>query len=144
MPAKPAAAELRRGLRWGLLGVIAFSVTLPATRLAVAALDPVFVGLGRAVVAAVLAGLVLLVTRSPRPPLALWPRLAVVAGGVVIGFPVLSAWAMRYVPASHGAVVVGLLPLACRRLAARGRGRRGSDRLRGRNKARAPARRPDW
>ncbi len=112
MPAKPATADLRRGLRWGLLGVIAFSVTLPATRLAVAALDPVFVGLGRAVVAAVLAGLVLLVTRSPPPPLALWPRLAVVAGGVVIGFPVLSAWAMRYVPASHGAVVVGLLPLA--------------------------------
>jgi drug/metabolite transporter (DMT)-like permease len=72
----------------------------------------VFVGLGRAVVAAVLAALVLAATRSPWPALALWPRLAVVALGVVIGFPVLSAWAMRHVPASHGAVVVGLLPLA--------------------------------
>src|SRR5699024_10907185 len=43
---------------------------------------------------------------------ALWPRLAVVAGGVVVGFPLLGAWAMQHVPASHGAVVVGLLPLA--------------------------------
>jgi len=96
----------------GLIGVVAFSVTLPATRVAVAALDPVFVGLGRAVVASVLAAIVLAVTRTPLPRPSLLPRLAVVAGGVVIGFPLLSAWAMRYVPASHGAVVVGLLPLA--------------------------------
>lgn len=96
----------------GLLGVIAFSGTLPATRLAVAHLDPVFVGLGRAVVAAVLAAVVLAVTRTPWPARNLWPRLAVVAAGVVVGWPVLSAYAMRHVPASHGAVVSGLLPLA--------------------------------
>ncbi len=97
---------------FGLLGVIAFSGTLPATRVAVAHLDPVFVGLGRAVVAAVLAGIVLAVTRSPWPARQLWPRLAVVAAGVVVGWPVLSAYAMREVPAAHGAVVSGLLPLA--------------------------------
>lgn len=111
-PHRPSAADRRAGVAWGLAGVCAFAVTLPATRIAVATLDPVFVGLGRAVVAALLAALVLAVTRSPLPPLRLWPRLGVVALGVVIGFPVLSAWAMRYVPASHGAVVVGLLPLA--------------------------------
>ena len=95
-----------------MLGVAAFSVTLPATRVAVASLDPVFVGLGRAVVAGFLAAAVLGATRSPWPPRALWPRLALVAAGVVVGFPLLSAWAMQYVPASHGAVVIGLLPLA--------------------------------
>lgn len=110
--ARPSRADLRTGFAWGILGVAAFAVTLPATRVAVAALDPVFVGLGRAVVAAVLAALVLAVTRTPWPPLALWPRLAMVAAGVVVGFPLLSAWAMQRVPASHGAVVVGLLPLA--------------------------------
>jgi drug/metabolite transporter (DMT)-like permease len=110
--ARPSRADVRSGLAWGLVGVTAFAVTLPATRVAVAALDPVFVGLGRAVVAGVLAAIALAATRSPWPPRALWPGLARVAFGVVIGFPLLSAWAMRHVPASHGAVVVGLLPLA--------------------------------
>jgi drug/metabolite transporter (DMT)-like permease len=113
--ATPRVAMLtaqRRGLLLGLVGVAAFSVTLPATRIAVVALDPVFVGLGRAVVAALLAVVVLAVTRSPLPRASQWPRLALVAAGVVLGFPLLTAWAMRHVPASHGAVVVGLLPLA--------------------------------
>ncbi len=108
----PTATERRRGLWLGFLGVVAFSGTLPATRLAVIHLDPVFVGLGRALVAAVLAAVALMVARTPPPALALWPRLAVVALGVVVGWPVLSALAMRLVPAAHGAVVSGLLPLA--------------------------------
>jgi drug/metabolite transporter (DMT)-like permease len=95
-----------------LLGVASFSLTLPATRVAVAALDPVFVGLGRAVVAGLLAAAYLLATRAAFPGRALLPRLALVAGGVVVGFPLFSAWAMRMVPASHGAVVIGVLPLA--------------------------------
>lgn len=109
---KPTPAHRTRGLWLGVLAVVAFSGTLPATRLAVAYLDPVFVGLGRALVAAVLAVIVLSATRTPVPPRALWPRLGVVALGVVAGWPVLSAFAMRHVPAAHGAVVAGLLPLA--------------------------------
>ncbi len=95
-----------------MLGVLAFSGTLPATRIAVGHLDPLFVGLGRALVAAALAALTLAATRTPVPAAALWPRLAIVALGVVVGWPVLSAYAMRLVPAAHGAVVSGLLPLA--------------------------------
>ena len=109
---RPSRADRRRGLLFGLVGVVAFSGTLPATRVAVAHLDPVFVGLGRAVVAAVLAALVLLAMRVPRPPRSSWRQLVVIAAGVVVGWPVLSAYAMRHVPAAHGAVVAGLLPLA--------------------------------
>jgi len=108
----PAARDRRLGYLFGFVGVASFSLTLPATRLAVAALDPVFVGLGRAVVAAVLAAIVLAVRRAPWPGWALLPRLALVAGGVVVGFPLFSAWAMQSAPAAHGAVVIGLLPLA--------------------------------
>jgi len=108
----PSARDRRIGLAFGFVGVASFSLTLPATRLAVAALDPVFVGLGRAVVAAVLAAIVLAVHRAPWPGWTLLPRLALVAGGVVVGFPLFSAWAMRSAPAAHGAVVIGLLPLA--------------------------------
>jgi drug/metabolite transporter (DMT)-like permease len=107
----PTARDRARGLAWGFLGVASFSLTLPATRVAVASLDPVFVGLGRAVIAAVLAAIVLAATRAPLPGWRVLPHLAVVAGGVIIGFPLFSALAMRHVPAAHGAVVIGLLPL---------------------------------
>ena len=108
----PTPRERRRGFAWGFVGVASFSLTLPATRVAVASLDPVFVGLGRAVVAAVLAAIVLAATRTRWPHRSELMRLAIVAGGVIIGFPLFSALAMRHVPASHAAVVIGILPLA--------------------------------
>jgi drug/metabolite transporter (DMT)-like permease len=97
---------------YGFLGILIFSLTLPATQIAVAGFDPVFVGLGRAIVAAGLSLILLLVTRQTIPPVRFLPNLAIVAGGVVIGFPLLSAIAMRDAPAAHGAVITGILPLA--------------------------------
>ncbi|QTX04217.1 DMT family transporter [Agromyces archimandritae] len=110
---KPLSAS-RRGLLWGLLGVAAFSFTMPFTRVAVegGAMSPLFVGSGRAVIAALLAGSALLVTRQPPPRGRQWLQLAVVAGGAVIGFPLLTSFALTTAPASHGAVVVALLPAA--------------------------------
>ena len=96
----------------GTLGVVGFSLTLPATRIAVTTLDPVFVGLGRAIIAAVIAAIALVIAKAPRPVGIQWLRLGGIAIGVVIGFPLLSTWAMTTVPAAHGAVVVGLLPLS--------------------------------
>jgi drug/metabolite transporter (DMT)-like permease len=96
----------------GLAGVAIFSLTLPFTRLAVRELDPLFLALARALGAAVLAAGWLRVRRVSFPERsALWP-LAIVALGCVLGFPLLSSIAMRTVPASHGAVLAGMLPLA--------------------------------
>ena len=101
------------GPAWGLLGVVAFSFTLPFTRIALGGgLSPLFIGSARAVVAAVLAALVLLATRQQPPSPVHWARLAIVALGVVAGFPLLTSFAMTTTPASHGAVVIGLLPAA--------------------------------
>lgn len=100
------------GYLLGFIAVVAFSVTLPATRIAVRALDPVFVGLGRAIGAAILAGAYLLFTRQRLPSREESKGLMVVAAGVVVGFPLLTAWSMRHVDASHGGVVLGILPLA--------------------------------
>ncbi|UDG97090.1 DMT family transporter [Rhodococcus opacus] len=102
----------RAGLWWGLLGVAAFSFTVPFTRVAVGGLSPLFIGSGRAVVAAVLAALALTLTRQRVPRGAQWARLAVVAGGVVVGFPLLTSFALTTVSAGHGAVVIALLPAA--------------------------------
>src|SRR3954465_4463292 len=97
----------RAGLWYGLLGVLSFSLTLPATRVAVAYLDPTVVGLGRALVAAALAAILLVATRQRWPLRAELGSLAIVAGGCILGFPFLSAWALRQVPLSHGATVFG-------------------------------------
>ncbi len=100
------------GWSYGFLGILIFSLTLPATRLAVAELDPVFVGLGRAIVAASLSLILLIVTRQTRPAWRFLPRFLMVVAGVIIGFPLLSAIAMKDAPASYGAVIIGLLPLS--------------------------------
>jgi drug/metabolite transporter (DMT)-like permease len=99
------------GLLLGFIGVLCFSLTLPATRVAVPELGAVVVGLGRAVVAAALAGLVLALRREPFPK-AHALALVTTGLGVVIAFPLLSALALRTVPAVHGAVIVGFLPAA--------------------------------
>lgn len=101
-----------KGMLLGVVGVTIFSVTLPATRIAVTGLDPVIVGLGRAVVAAAVAALILAVRRQPLPDRRHWWRLTVVSLGVVLGFPLFSAIAMQSVPAAHGGVVMGVLPMA--------------------------------
>ncbi|RKS72787.1 drug/metabolite transporter (DMT)-like permease [Motilibacter peucedani] len=101
------------GLAWGFLGVTAFSFTVPFTRVAGHdGLAPLFIGAGRAVVAALLATVALLATRQALPSARQWLRLAVVASGVVAGFPLLTSFALTRTPASHGAVVIGLLPAA--------------------------------
>jgi drug/metabolite transporter (DMT)-like permease len=101
-----------RGMWLGLTGVAIFSLTLPFTKMAVAELNPVLVALGRAVVAAIGSAILLWWIGAPRPTRAQLHALLVTALGVVVGFPVFASIAMRYVPASHGAVVIGILPLA--------------------------------
>ena len=108
----PESTHDLAGLVFGALGVLSFSLTLPATKLAVADLDGTVVGLGRALIAAALAVLVLLVRREPLPAREHFWGLVIVGAGVVVGFPLLSAWAIERVDAAHGAVLTGLLPLA--------------------------------
>ena len=113
----PSPANISKGLWLGLLGIVIFSATLPMTRLAVGTPDApqmsgVFIALGRAVVAAALSAAFLLVTRAPFPERRHWGPLAITAGGVVFGFPLLTSVAMRYVEAMHASVIVGVLPLA--------------------------------
>jgi drug/metabolite transporter (DMT)-like permease len=105
-------SEETRGMLLGLAGVAIFSLTLPFTRMAVAELDPTFVTVGRALAAATLAALWLWWNQAPLPGRAALLPLLMVCGGCVIGFPWLTSIAMRSLPASHGAVLVGILPLA--------------------------------
>lgn len=104
---KPASGWLN-----GLIGVVIFSGSLPATRLAVMQFDPVFLTVARASIAGVLALGLLMLLRQRRPASHQLFPLAVVAMGVVVGFPLLTALALQYVTSAHSIVFVGLLPLA--------------------------------
>jgi drug/metabolite transporter (DMT)-like permease len=96
----------------GLLGVIIFSGSLPATRVAVAGFTPLFLTSARAVIAALLGAALLLVLRQERPTLSHLGSLAIVALGVVVGFPLLTALALQHITSAHSIVFIGLLPLA--------------------------------
>src|SRR6188472_2093169 len=87
-------ADRVTGSTLGGLGVLAFSLSLPATQVAVAGLNPWLVAFGRAVGAALLAIAYLRVVRAPRPDRVQWRRLAIVAAGVVIGFPLFTSLAL--------------------------------------------------
>jgi drug/metabolite transporter (DMT)-like permease len=100
------------GLLLGFVAVVIFGGTFPATRIAVAVLDPWFVTAARVGFSGLGAALLLGALRRPLPPRADWPALAVVALCLVIAFPVLTAFAMVTVPAAHAGIVLGILPLA--------------------------------
>ena len=108
----PTTSTRTRGLVFALLGILIFSGSLPATRIAVASLDAFFVTAARAVVAAALGGLCLLLMRAPRPARLDILPLVGVAAGVVVGFPLLTGLALKSVSSSHSTVFVGLLPLS--------------------------------
>jgi drug/metabolite transporter (DMT)-like permease len=95
----------------GLLGVIIFSGSLPATRVAVGDFSPLFLTCARAVIAAGLAAALLLALRQVRPQRRDIGSLAVVGLGVVVGFPLLTALALQHITSARSIVFIGLLPL---------------------------------
>ncbi|MBY0260106.1 DMT family transporter [Methylobacterium sp.] len=96
----------------GLVGILIFSASLPATRIAVGGFTPLFLTSARAVIAALLGAGLLLALRQRQPARGDLASLALVALGVVVGFPLLTALALQHVGAAHSVVFVGLLPLA--------------------------------
>jgi drug/metabolite transporter (DMT)-like permease len=100
------------GLVAGLTGVVIFGLTLPMTHVALGGFDRYFIGIGRAIPAALIAALMLAITRQPVPRSASWAPLALVSLGCIFGFPLFATAAMQHVPAAHGGVILAVLPLA--------------------------------
>jgi drug/metabolite transporter (DMT)-like permease len=98
------------GLLFGLLGMVLFAGTLPAMRLAIPQLDPWFIAMARPGFAGLIA--IVLIARRPLPPRETWRPFAMVTVFMVFGFTIFTSLAMEHVPASHGGVVLGVLPLA--------------------------------
>ncbi|MER8514075.1 DMT family transporter [Mesorhizobium sp. M1060] len=96
----------------GFIGVLIFSGSLPATRVAVADFDPIFLTSARAAIAGLLGLAMLMLFRQKRPERGDFLSLVIVALGVVVGFPFLTALALKHVTSAHSIIFVGLLPLA--------------------------------
>lgn len=95
----------------GLLGVIIFSGSLPATRVAVLDMDPFFLTFLRASIAGVLAIMLIYGFREKYPQVSQIKSLIIVSLGVIIGFPLLTAMALQHVTSAHSIVFLALLPL---------------------------------
>lgn len=117
------------GTLYGALGMVSFSLTLPATRAAVLHLHPAVVAFGRPVVAGVLAAALLIITRQRPPDRRYWKSFVLIIIGVVIGVPLTFAWGMHALPSAHGAITLGLLSLATALVATLRAGERPSKRF---------------
>lgn len=104
--------QSKSGWIYGFIGVAIFSASLPATRVAVADFDPIFLTLARAAIAGTLALLILILFRQKRPERGDLVSLLIVAIGVVVGFPLLTALALQHITSAHSIVFIGLLPLS--------------------------------
>lgn len=100
------------GWIYGLTGVLIFSASLPATRVAVMDFDPVFLTVARAAIAGILSLGLLFAFQEKRPVRGDLVSLIIVAIGCVVGFPLLTALALKHVTSAHSIVFIGLLPLA--------------------------------
>lgn len=101
-----------RGWINGFLGVLIFSGSLPATRIAVMDFDPIFLTVARAAIAGLIGFMLLLAFRERRPKRSDLVPLIVVALGVVVGFPLLTALALQHITSAHSMVFIGLLPMS--------------------------------
>ncbi len=104
-------SSTRKGYVFGLIAVALFALNFAAMKVAVKELDPITVGLGRGILAAIPAALLLILTRQPLPRRDHLVPLALTAAGAVVGFPLFLAMALNHVDASHAAIVGGLMPL---------------------------------
>lgn len=102
----------KQGWLNGFIGIAVFSGSLPATKIAVLEFNPIFVTLARASIAGILAIIALLVFNKKRPERKQFFPLLIVAIGVVVGFPLLSALALQYLTSAHCIVFIGILPMA--------------------------------
>ena len=108
----PSLSRARLGLLLGFVGVLIFGGTLPATRIAVSAIDPIALTSLRTVIAGLCSLVLLLVLRRPLPPRALLPQLVITMLCVAVLFPFLMSLGVQTVDAAHGGVVFGIMPIA--------------------------------
>jgi drug/metabolite transporter (DMT)-like permease len=101
-----------KGMLIGFIGILIFSLTLPVSKIAVLSFNPYFIAFGRATLAGLVALAYLLYKKEPIPSKVDFLKFVVIALGVVFGFPIFTTIAMIEGSSSHGAVILGMMPLA--------------------------------
>lgn len=101
-----------KGMLIGFVGILIFSLTLPVTKIVLVSFNPYFIAFGRALLAGLFALAYLSYTKASLPTKSDVVKLAVIALGVIFGFPILTTIAMEEGSSAHGAVILGMMPLA--------------------------------
>jgi len=102
---------LVRSLLGGIISVAAFSLTAPATKIAVASFSPLAVTGLRGLIAGVFCAAYLLIKQGPRPSRSMFLELLAIAAIGSCGFSVFLALGLQTVPAVHASVFLAMLPL---------------------------------
>jgi len=101
-----------KGMLIGFIGILIFSLTLPVSKIAVLSFNPYFIAFGRATLAGLVALAYLAYKKESLPSKIDFGKYVVIALGVVFGFPIFTTVAMTQGSSSHGAVILGMMPLA--------------------------------
>ncbi len=101
-----------KGMLIGFIGILIFSLTLPVSKIAVLSFNPYFIAFGRATLAGLVALAYLTYKQEALPSKTDVGKYVVIALGVVFGFPIFTTVAMTQGSSSHGAVILGMMPLA--------------------------------
>ena len=101
-----------KGMLIGFIGILIFSLTLPVTKIAVLSFNPYFIAFGRAALAGMFAVAYLVLKKETTPTKVDFVKFVIIALGIVFGFPILTTLAMTHGSSSHGAVILGMMPLA--------------------------------
>ncbi len=101
-----------KGMLIGFIGILIFSLTLPVSKIAVLSFSPYFIAFGRAALAGMVALAYLIYKKETLPSKIDFGKFIVISLGVVFGFPIFTTVAMTQGSSSHGAVILGMMPLA--------------------------------
>lgn len=104
--------KYRTGFLYAFLGITIFSFTLPMVKLSLPSFAPWTLTFGRAAIAGTIALVLLIIKKVPIPDKKLWSKIFVTSLGIVVGFPVLTTFALQQTTSAHGAVIIAGLPMA--------------------------------
>ncbi|WP_162786114.1 EamA family transporter [Polynucleobacter necessarius] len=101
-----------KGMLIGFIGILIFSLTLPVSKITLLSFNLYFIAFGRATLAGAVALVYLIYKKEHAPTKVDFVKFVVIALGVVFGFPIFTTVAMTHGSPSHGAVILGMMPLA--------------------------------
>lgn len=104
-----------KGFIFGFIGILIFSLTPPATKIALGfnnnALTPEFITFGRSALAGTLSLIYLFSSKKKIPNIKYFFNILIIAISLTVGFPLFLSLGLTHSTSTHAAVILTLMPL---------------------------------